>query len=98
MGCIGKDRYGEILREKAESVGVSVHYQYHDSEATGTAACIITGKSRSLVANLAAANCFTKDHLDEPRHWQLVTDAKFYYIAVSLSYNSMCSYTTSPLV
>ena len=35
------------------------------------------------MANLAAANCFTKDHLDEPRHWEMVTDAKFYYIAVS---------------
>lgn len=39
---------------------------------------------RSLVANLAAANCFTKDHLDETQHWEMVTKAKYYYIAVSL--------------
>jgi len=48
MGCIGKDRFGEILSEKAEAVGVSVHYQYHEKEATGTAACIITGSSRCV--------------------------------------------------
>ncbi|KAF6038635.1 adk [Bugula neritina] len=81
MGCIGKDRFGEILSEKAEAVGVSVHYQYHEKEATGTAACIITGSSRSLIANLAAANCFTKDHLDETIHWDMVVQAKYYYIA-----------------
>jgi len=81
MGCIGKDKFGDILKTKAEAVGVSVHYQYHEKEATGTAACIITGNNRSLVANLAAANCFTKDHLDETQHWEMVTKAKYYYIA-----------------
>lgn len=81
MGCIGKDKFGEILCEKAQAVGVSVHYQYHEKEATGTAACIITGSNRSLVANLAAANCFTKDHLDESLHWEMVEKAKYYYIA-----------------
>lgn len=46
MGCIGKDKFGEILNEKASAVGVSAHYQYDEKEATGTAACIITGSSR----------------------------------------------------
>ncbi|XP_067943647.1 adenosine kinase-like [Watersipora subatra] len=81
MGCIGKDKFGEILNEKASAVGVSAHYQYDEKEATGTAACIITGSSRSLVANLAAANHFTKNHLDESQHWEMVTNAKYYYIA-----------------
>ena len=49
MGCIGKDKFGEILSEKAEAVGVSVHYQYDEKEATGTAACIITGSDRSVM-------------------------------------------------
>ena len=40
---------------------------------------------RSLVANLAAANCFTKNHLDESQHWEMVTTAKYYYIAVSVT-------------
>lgn len=53
MGCIGKGKYGEILKDKAEAVGVSVHYQYHDKEATGTAACLISGTDRCVhVADL----------------------------------------------
>lgn len=41
---------------------------------------------RSLVANLAAANCYKKDkHLDLEENWKLVEKAKIYYIAVSIS-------------
>lgn len=39
---------------------------------------------RSLVANLAAANCYKKEkHLDLEENWKLVEKAKVYYIAVS---------------
>lgn len=38
---------------------------------------------RSLVANLAAANCFTSDHLDVPSNWKLVEQAEVFYTAVS---------------
>lgn len=39
---------------------------------------------RSLVANLAAANCYKKDkHLDLEENWELVEKANVYYIAVS---------------
>lgn len=39
---------------------------------------------RSLVANLAAANCYKKEkHLDLVSNWELVKKAKVYYIAVS---------------
>lgn len=42
---------------------------------------------RSLVANLAAANCYKKDkHLDLEENWKLVEKAKVYYIAVSNSW------------
>lgn len=41
---------------------------------------------RSLVANLAAANCYNKEkHLDLDANWELVKKAKVYYIAVSES-------------
>ncbi|KAF7247250.1 Adenosine kinase [Varanus komodoensis] len=37
---------------------------------------------RSLVANLAAANCYKKEkHLDMEQNWKLVEKAKVYYIA-----------------
>jgi len=84
MGCIGKDdKFGKILEERAQAAGVNVKYQYTDKEPTGTCAVLITdgGKNRSLCAYLAAANCFTKDHLDKPENKELIEKAAFYYIS-----------------
>lgn len=45
---------------------------------------------RSLVANLAAANCYKKDkHLDLEENWKLVEKAKVCYIAVSSGYQTL---------
>ncbi|XP_013383354.1 adenosine kinase 2 isoform X2 [Lingula anatina] len=81
MGCVGKDKFGEILKSKAEGDGVNVKYQYNEKESTGTCGVLLTGENRSLCANLAAANCFTVDHLDVPDNWALVEKANYYYIA-----------------
>ncbi|KAJ7333616.1 hypothetical protein OS493_017159 [Desmophyllum pertusum] len=82
IGCIGKDDFGKILAEKATEAGVNVNYLIDDKEPTGTCAVCITGKHRSLVANLAAANCYSKkDHLDKPENWEFVEKAKFIYIS-----------------
>jgi len=79
MGCIGKDKYGEILQQKAHEVGVNAVYQYHPTDRTGKCAVCLTGLSRSLVAHLAAANHFTVSHLEVPENWKLVTQADYYY-------------------
>uniref|UniRef100_A0A6Q2YK47 Adenosine kinase n=1 Tax=Esox lucius TaxID=8010 RepID=A0A6Q2YK47_ESOLU len=82
FGCIGEDRFGEILKQKAEEAHVDAHYYEQTEEPTGTCAACITGDNRSLVANLAAANCYKKDkHLDLEKNWSLVEKAKVYYIA-----------------
>ncbi|KAM4667789.1 adenosine kinase isoform 6-T10 [Amazona ochrocephala] len=100
FGCIGKDKFGEILKKKAEEAHVDAHYYEQSEEPTGTcAACITSDNSfqllcrekkcgrqklvnRSLVANLAAANCYKKEkHLDLEKNWKLVEKAKVYYIA-----------------
>ena len=40
---------------------------------------------RSLVANLAAANCYNKEsHLDKPENWAFVEKAQYVYISVSM--------------
>lgn len=40
---------------------------------------------RSLVANLAAANCYDKEsHLDKPENWAFVEKAQYVYISVSM--------------
>lgn len=83
VGCIGKDKYGEILEKKSTEAGVKVAYQYHEKEPTGTCAVLVTdsGKNRSLCAYLAAANCFTQEHLAKPEVRALMEKAKYFYIA-----------------
>uniref|UniRef100_A0A7N9AUT5 Adenosine kinase n=1 Tax=Mastacembelus armatus TaxID=205130 RepID=A0A7N9AUT5_9TELE len=83
FGCIGKDKFGEILKKKAEEAHIDAHYYEQDEEPTGTCAACITGDNRwSLVANLAAANCYKKDkHLDLEENWKWVEKANVYYIA-----------------
>ncbi|KAA0184884.1 hypothetical protein HAZT_HAZT000360 [Hyalella azteca] len=83
FGCVGKDEYSKTLLERANAAGVCVKYQFHDSQPTGTCAVVVTkgGKCRSLVANLAAANHFSKSHLDIPENKALIEKAKFYYIS-----------------
>ncbi|XP_048862726.1 adenosine kinase-like isoform X2 [Brienomyrus brachyistius] len=82
FGCIGKDKFGDILKKKAAEAHVEAHYYEQGEEPTGTCAACITGDNRSLVANLAAANCYKKEkHLDLDQNWALVEKAKIYYIA-----------------
>lgn len=52
---------------------------------------------RSLIANLAAANCYKKEkHLDMEKNWKLVEKAKVYYIAVSVVNVAECSFALRP--
>ncbi|XP_032868541.1 adenosine kinase isoform X1 [Amblyraja radiata] len=93
FGCIGRDAFGDILKKKAEEAHVDAYYYEQTEQPTGTCAACITGDNRSanpfkklglrsLVANLAAANCYKKEkHLDNKENWQLVEKAKVYYIA-----------------
>jgi len=51
----------------------------------GTCAVLVTnhGNDRSLCANLAAANCFTIDHIHKPENKSYIDNAKFFYVSVS---------------
>lgn len=82
FGCVGQDDYADILREKARAAGVDAHYQVSPDTPTGTCAVLITGTHRSLCANLAAANKFTIDHLEQPANKALIDNAQYYYISV----------------
>ncbi|KAA8583862.1 hypothetical protein FQN60_015070 [Etheostoma spectabile] len=66
FGCIGKDKFGGILKQKSEEAHIDARYYEQDEEPTGT----------------SAANCYKKDkHLDLEDNWKLVEKAKVYYIA-----------------
>jgi adenosine kinase len=81
MGCIGKDNYADIMKEKAKEVGLNTVYQVNEKTPTGKCAVLITGNERSLVAHLGAANCFTQDHLDNESHWSYIQKAKILYVS-----------------
>ena len=46
VGCIGQDKYGEILQEKAEEIGVRTAYYKISEEPTGLCAALICGTHR----------------------------------------------------
>lgn len=60
---------------------MDAHYYVDDSTPTGTCAVLVNSGDRSLVANLAAANNFTPEHLDTEKAKAMVDSAKFFYIA-----------------
>lgn len=49
FGCIGKDKFGEILKQKAEEAHIDAHYYEQDEEPTGTCAACITGDNRWVI-------------------------------------------------
>ena len=81
LGCIGDDKFGVELTQRSREAGVCVEYLVDPKVNTGTCACLISGKSRSLVANLGAANHYKKEHLLQPTNWARVEMAKYYYIS-----------------
>lgn len=83
MGCVGSDKFSKILEQKAREAGVNVQYQYTTNQPTGTCAVLISkgGTQRSLCANLAAANCFTVDHINKQKNQEFIKNAKFFYIS-----------------
>lgn len=79
-GCVGQDNFARILENEARRNGVNTRFQITDKVPTGTCAALVTGTKRTFVANLAAANMFTADHLLKPENQQLLERAKFFYI------------------
>lgn len=81
IGAVGADTYSTAMAEGAQKDGVNVQYQATPEHATGTCGVLITGKNRSLVANLSAANHYKIDHLKAPEQWSVVEKASIYYIS-----------------
>ncbi|KAJ5649561.1 uncharacterized protein N7484_003284 [Penicillium longicatenatum] len=80
IGCVGKDRYGEILKKTCEKAGVHTEYRVDETQPTGKCGAVITGHNRSLCTHLAAANEYKLEHLKQPHIWDLVEKAQFYFV------------------
>jgi len=82
MGCIGKDKFGQVLESTAsDDAGVDCFFMKDQKTPTGTCAVCITDKERSLVANLAAANNFKIAHCQKDKAKQMISSAKLIYTA-----------------
>lgn len=81
VGCVGADSFGEQLETAARADGVNVQYMKQSSEPTGTCAVLVKGGERSLIANLAAANCYKKEHFDTPEIQAMLAATKIVYSA-----------------
>jgi len=80
VGCVGKDENGRHLKQCAEADGVRAEYLQDEKVPTGVCAVLITGKHRSMVTNLQAANEYKLSHLETPAIWLLVEKAKCFYV------------------
>lgn len=81
FGAIGDDDFGKTMSSCCSNDGVNVQYFVNSEVPTGTCAVLITGKNRSLVANLSAANTYPKTHLIEKEQWSVVEKASIFYTA-----------------
>jgi adenosine kinase len=81
MGCVGKDKFGEQLKNCAKQDGVYVHYMEDEATPTGTCAVLVSGGERSLCANLAAANNFKETHLESEEAKQIISSGEIFYSA-----------------
>jgi len=79
IGAIGKDVFGERMAEQCRNDGVSTAFMINQDVPTGLCAVAIYEKERGLVANLAAANTYKKEHLVEEKN--LCLKARIIYSA-----------------
>jgi len=78
FGCVGKDKYAEILHKANAEAGLAYRYRYDEAQPTGRCGVIITGHNRSMCTDLAAANHYKIEHLKE--NWDVVEKSKAYFV------------------
>lgn len=59
MGCVGDDIYAQIVKEKANEIGLDTVFQMTQNAPTATCAVLLTGANRFL--NISICNKIIKD-------------------------------------
>ena len=80
VGCVGADKYADLLRAKNGEAGLRTEYRVESGQPTGRCGVIITGHNRSMCTHLAAANDYKLEHLQSPEVWPLAQQAKVFYV------------------
>eukprot|EP00756_Hemistasia_phaeocysticola_P010958 Hpha_TRINITY_DN15068_c1_g1::TRINITY_DN15068_c1_g1_i1::g.125958::m.125958/K00856/E2.7.1.20, ADK; adenosine kinase len=81
VGTLGDDEFGAILERALRRTGVKPLFERSDEHPTGTCACLIVGKERSLIANLGAALKFSIRHLESKAVAKAIEEAGIFYSA-----------------
>lgn len=79
VGSLGDDEFGCILERALNNGGVHSIFQIQDEKQTGTCACCIVDKERSLLANLGAALDLSMSHMESEDVQQAIHDADIFY-------------------
>lgn len=79
IGSVGDDEYGRQLAKAAASYGLTTHYNVQSDAPTGTCAVLVVDRERSLVANLGAAEKYSKAHFDSAEIQAVLAKAQFFY-------------------
>lgn len=80
FGAVGNDVYRDKLIAANDKYGLTTKYMIDTEHETGKCAALIYKQHRSLVTDLGAANHFKASHLDLPENWEVVQNAKVFYI------------------
>ncbi|KAI9877058.1 MAG: adenosine kinase [Pleopsidium flavum] len=80
IGCVGRDKYADILTSACRDAGLRTEYRIDDTQPTGRCGVIITGHDRSMCTHLAAANEYKLEHLQQPDVWAMVERARVFYV------------------
>mmetsp|Transcript_1787 Transcript_1787/g.1963 ORF Transcript_1787/g.1963 Transcript_1787/m.1963 type:complete len:343 (+) Transcript_1787:27-1055(+) len=81
IGSVGKDDFAKQLGDCAKADNVTTYYYEDPDTPTGTCACLIMDKERSLIANLAAANNYKIEHMQSPEIEAVYKQAEIIYSA-----------------
>lgn len=81
IGCVGNDAFGAQLKAAAEKDGVTTLYDIATAAPTGTCAVLIHDQERSLIANLGAAEKYSRAHFDSAAIQAVLAKAKIVYSA-----------------
>uniref|UniRef100_A0A7S1QCP2 Adenosine kinase n=1 Tax=Neobodo designis TaxID=312471 RepID=A0A7S1QCP2_NEODS len=80
VGCLGDDEFGCILERALHRAGVKSVFQRHEVKPTGTCACLIVDRERSLLANLGAALELSMEHMAEEAVKAAMDSAGIFYL------------------
>lgn len=80
VGCLGDDEFGCILERALHRAGVKSFFQRHEERPTGTCACLIVDRERSLLANIGAAVELNMAHMNHPDVAGAMDSASIFYL------------------